>query len=204
MAERVVRGPPSEGGSTGSGRRDPSAPSLDVVAHQGAAPAEPGRRGAVADEACGRFEIRIGRDGTWYYHGSPIGRKPLVKLFSRVLRKVGDEYWLVTPAERGRIEVDDAPFVAVAMAVAGEGCRRQFTFTTNLDEDVVAGPEHPIRVAVDPASGEPSPYIEVRQGLDALIARAVFYDLVEFAEEIEVDGRRAFGVWSSGVFFALE
>lgn len=153
---------------------------------------------------CGDFDMRIGRDGTWYYRGSPIGRKPLVKLFSTVLRR--DEaggYWLVTPVERGRIAVDDAPFVAVAMAAEGAGRSQRLTFTTNLDHSVTAGPDHPIRVAVDPETGEPSPYILVRDGLEALIARPVFYDLVELGEERDGDGMRELGVWSGGTFFTL-
>lgn len=171
-----------------------------------------GKRGASAgqslggpEEDCGDFEMRIARDGTWYYRGSPIGRKPLVKLFSTVLRRdeAGD-FWLVTPVERGRIVVDDAPFVAVAMAAAGSGPGRTLTFTTNLDENVTAGPDHPIRVAIDPDTGEPSPYVLVRAGLEALIARPVFYDLVELAEERETTaGERELGVWSGGTFFTL-
>ena len=156
------------------------------------------------DETCGDFDMRIARDGTWYYRGSPIGRKPLVRLFSTVLRR--DEaggYWLVTPVERGRILVDDAPFVAVAMEVAGEGAGRQLTFTTNLDHVVAAGPDHPIRVAIDPDTGEPSPYVLVRDGLEALIARPVFYDLVELAEERGPAGTGELGVWSGGRFFTL-
>lgn len=156
------------------------------------------------DETCGDFDMRIARDGTWYYRGSPIGRKPLVRLFSTVLRR--DEaggYWLVTPVERGRILVDDAPFVAVAMEVAGEGAGRQLTFTTNLDHVVAAGSDHPIRVAIDPDTGEPSPYVLVRDGLEALIARPVFYDLVELAEERGTAGTGELGVWSGGRFFTL-
>ena len=156
------------------------------------------------DETCGDFDMRIARDGTWYYRGSPIGRKPLVRLFSTVLRR--DEaggYWLVTPVERGRILVDDAPFVAVAMEVAGEEAGRQLTFTTNLDHIVAAGPDHPIRVAIDPDTGEPSPYVLVRDGLEALIARPVFYDLVELGEERGTAGQRELGVWSGGRFFTL-
>ena len=168
----------------------------------GKAPA--GRPLGGPDETCGDFDMRIARDGTWYYRGSPIGRKPLVRLFSTVLRR--DEaggYWLVTPVERGRILVDDAPFVAVAMEVAGEGAGRQLTFTTNLDHIVAAGPDHPIRVAIDPDTGEPSPYVLVRDGLEALIARPVFYDLVELAEERGTAGTRELGVWSGGRFFTL-
>ncbi|BBK29743.1 hypothetical protein STHU_03770 [Allostella humosa] len=155
-------------------------------------------------ETCGDFDMRIARDGTWYYRGSPIGRKPLVKLFATVLRRDAEGgYWLVTPVERGRILVDDAPFVAVAMSAAGEGQARTLTFTTNLDQTVTAGPDRPIRVVIDPDTGEPSPYVLVQDGLEALIARPVFYDLVELAEERMVDGRRELGIWSGGMFFML-
>ncbi|BBK40513.1 hypothetical protein STVA_05330 [Allostella vacuolata] len=156
------------------------------------------------EEECGDFGIRIARDGTWYYRGSPIGRLPLVKLFATVLRRDADGgFWLVTPVERGRIEVDDAPFVAVAMQVAGGGREQALTFTTNLDQTVTAGPDHAIRVRLDPDTGEPSPYVLVRDGLEALIARPVFYDLVELGEERDVDGGRELGVWSGGKFFTL-
>jgi hypothetical protein len=153
---------------------------------------------------CGDFGIAIGRDGTWYYKGSPIGRKPLVKLFASVLRR--DEagtFWLVTPAEKGRILVEDAPFTAVAVESAGTGPRQTLTFRTNLDEEIEAGPEHPIRVVYDPATEEPSPYIEVRPRIEALILRSVYYHLVDLGQEARIDGLPRFGVWSNGRFFPL-
>jgi hypothetical protein len=164
-----------------------------------------GRDGERQPQFCGDVDIRIARDGTWFYHGSPIGRKPLVKLFASVLRRGADGgYWLITPVEQCRIKVDDAPFTAVEMSVEGEGRNRLLTFRTNVDENVNAGPDHPIRVVTNPVSGEPSPYIYVRDGLEALIVRAVFYDLVELGvEESQPDGSRIFGVWSGGTFFAL-
>ncbi|TWB21265.1 hypothetical protein FBZ89_105135 [Nitrospirillum amazonense] len=163
------------------------------------------------------YDIRIARDGTWFYHGSPIGRLPLVKLFSTVLRRdeAGD-YWLITPAERGRIRVDDAPFVAVEMRREGEGRGQALSFRTNLDHWVTAGAEHPIRVAIDPATGEPSPYIHVRgdigRGLEARLNRPVFYELADMAlaKDGAKDGAKEgagdgpAGVWSQGVFFRLE
>ncbi len=152
---------------------------------------------------CGDIDIRIGRDGTWFYHGSPIGRKPLVRLFASVLRREADgEYWMVTPVERARIRVDDAPFVAVAMTVLGSGRDQCLQFHTNVDATVVAGLPHPLRVTIDAESGEPSPYvmIDAVRGLEALVARTVFYDLVELAEE---DTMGALGVWSAGTFFVL-
>jgi hypothetical protein len=157
--------------------------------------------------------MRIARDGTWFYHGSPIGRKPLVKLFASVLRRETDgSYWLVTPVERGRIVVDDAPFVAVALDVEdgaeGGGRDQILVLRTNLDESVAIGPERPLRVAEDARTGEPSPYVLVREGkdgrpgLEALIARPVFYQLVELAVPDQADPQRL-GVWSKGTFFAL-
>ena len=153
---------------------------------------------------CGDLDMRIARDGTWFYHGSPIGRKRLVKLFASVLQREDDGcYYLVTPVEKGRVEVEDAPFVAVAMDVTGDGTTQRLSFRTNIDEEVVAGPAHPIRVDHDQLTGEPAPYVLVRDDLEALIGRAVFYDLVEHAVEKEVDGDTLYGVWSSGVFFPL-
>jgi hypothetical protein len=165
----------------------------------------------VEGETVGDFNIRIGRDGTWFYRGSPINRRPLVKLFASVLRR-GDDgtYLLVTPVERGTILVEDAPFVAVDMDAGTEKVsdgetRTVLTFRTNLDEMMVAGPDHPIRVEIDPHNGEPCPYIRVRDGLDALIARSVFYRMVEMAEErVTADGTEVeLGVTSQGMFFSL-
>ena len=160
--------------------------------------------GAVNLPFCGDFDMRIARDGTWFYRGSPIGRKPLVKLFSTVLRREPDgSYWLVTPVERGRILVDDAPFTAVELTVAGSGHDQTLCFRTNVDDEVTADREHPIRVAHDPETGEPSPYIMVRNGLEARLLRSVYYHLVELGEERREGGVTTFGVWSMGVFFAL-
>jgi hypothetical protein len=161
---------------------------------------EPGVGGS---EDCGDFGIRILRDGTWLYHGSPITRKPLVRLFSTVLRRDGDSYWLVTPAERGRIVVDDAPFIAVEVAIEGAGRHQRVSFRTNVDDTVTADAGHRLRVALDPATGEPSPYIEVRNGLDALIVRSVYYDLVERGETRVLNGEESYGIWSAGTFFPL-
>jgi hypothetical protein len=151
----------------------------------------------------GDFDVRIGRDGTWYYRGSAIGRRPLVKLFASVLRREADgRYWLVTPAERGRIAVDDVPFLAVALTISGEGPGQRLMLRTNLDEIVTAGPDHELRVETA-ANGEPAPYIHVRDGLEARLSRAVFYDLVALGVVADVAGRTEFGVWSGGVFFRL-
>lgn len=155
-------------------------------------------------ELCGDLDMRIARDGTWFYHGSPIGRKPLVKLFASVLSRDDDgDYWLTTPVERGRIEVDDAPFVAVELTVDGEGHEQSLRFRTSIDDEVTADADHPIRISHDPATGEPAPYVLVRDRLEALIARAVFYHLVEYGGEEDVDGDQLYGVWSEGCFFPI-
>ncbi len=152
---------------------------------------------------CGDLDMRIARDGTWFYHGSPIGRKPLVKLFASVLRREANgDYWLVTPVERGRVEVEDAPFTAVELAVEGAGRDRVLRFRTNLDEWVEAGPDRPIRLAPGDARAGPRPYVLVRDGLEALILRPVFYELVELAAPNPA-GTQELGVWSQGAFFPL-
>jgi len=159
--------------------------------------------GKRAQVDCGDLDMRIARDGTWFYRGSSIGRLPLVKLFASVLRREADDrYLLVTPAERGRIEVEDAPFVAVALTIEGEGREQQLIFRTNLDDIVTAGPDNPLRVETA-ASGEPAPYILVRDRLEARLARSVFYDLVELGREERIGNTTQFGVWSKGMFFRL-
>ncbi|MDP2124977.1 MAG: DUF1285 domain-containing protein [Parvibaculum sp.] len=151
---------------------------------------------------CGDLDMRIARDGTWYYMGTPIGRARLVRLFSTVLRHDEDgKYYLVTPVEKVGITVDDAPFLAVAMKVEGEGRDQVLTFTTNVGDDATAGADHPMRFVIDAETGEPAPYVHVRARLEALINRAVFYDLVELGVEEEHEGRRWFGVWSGGIFW---
>jgi hypothetical protein len=148
------------------------------------------------------YGIRIARDGTWFHQGSPIGRIALAKLFATVLRRDDHgDYWLITPAERGRIAVEDAPFVAVELTVDNAGEDQILSFRTNLDDWVAAGPSHPIRVA--DLSGEPAPYIVVRDRLEARIARAVFYELVGLATERATEQGIELGVWSDHVFFPL-
>lgn len=154
-------------------------------------------------EYCGDLDIRIGRDGQWWYLGTPIGRKELVALFASVLKREGDDYFLVTPVEKIGITVDDAPFVAVDFEVAEPGPAQAITFETNLGEFAVAGPSNPIRVERDPDTGEPSPYIHIRSGLEALIDRKSYYRLVEICEHDEVDGTSWFGLRSGGVFFPI-
>lgn len=155
-------------------------------------------------EFCGDLDMRIARDGTWFYLGSPIGRKALVKLFSGVIRLDDDDkYYLVTPVEKIGITVEDVPFVAVEMFVEGEGRDRIISFRTNVDDFVIMDKDHPFRLEIDPETTEPSPYVRVRTNLEALINRPVFYDLVNLAGEETIDGEARFGFWSSGQFFEL-
>lgn len=149
---------------------------------------------------CGEIDMRIARDGTWFYQGTPITRESMVRLFSRILRRDGDDYRLVTPVEMVGIQVDDAPFVAVDVEREGEGQAQCLRFTTQVGDTLVADARHPIRVEEDPLTRQPSPYVEVRGRLDALIHRNAFYRLVEWAVPGE-DG--SLGVWSAGVFFPL-
>lgn len=152
---------------------------------------------------CGDIDMRIARDGTWYYQGTPIGRKPMVRLFSTIIRRDGDAYFLVTPVEKVGIQVDDAPFVAVSLEVLGSGEQQVLRFTSNVDDQAEAGVDHPLRVQVDPATQEPSPYILMRTNLEALIHRNVFYQLVELAVSGEIDGQEWLGVWSHGQFYPI-
>jgi hypothetical protein len=146
-------------------------------------------------EHCGEIDIVIRRDGLWFHEGSPIGRAPLVRLFSTVLRKDPDGFHLVTPVEKLKITVEDAPFIAVRVDRDGESLR----FTTNVGDEVEAGRDNPIRVEMDDETGEPRPYVHVRRGLEALIHRPVFYELVEMAEAR--DG--VMQVSSNGAWFAV-
>jgi hypothetical protein len=148
---------------------------------------------------CGDIDMRIARDGTWFYMGTPIGRFELARLFSTILRKDGPDYFLVTPVEKVGIIVDDAPFVAVDFNPRGDGLE----FETNMGDKFVAGPDHPIRVERDHETGEPSPYVLVRRNLEALIDRKSFYRLVEIGEHEDHDGKQWFGLRSQGVFFPI-
>src|SRR6202167_3741904 len=146
-------------------------------------------------EHCGEIDIVIKKDGLWFHEGTPIGREALVRLFSTVLRKDPDGFHLVTPVEKMRITVEDAPFIAVRVD-ADDGILR---FITNVGDVVEAGPDNLIRVEMDAKTGEPRPYLHVRRGLEALIARPVFYELAEMAEEHETEAGPAFCVQSHGV-----
>jgi len=152
---------------------------------------------------CGDIDIRIAGDGTWYHEGRPFRRDALVRLFASVLRREEDgQYYLLTPAEKMRIRVDDAPFVAVQLEALTEP-QPSLLFTTNLGEQVVADAAHPIRVDFDPDSGEPRPYIHFRDNLDALISRSVYLELAELGEPFQQDGGTHLGVTSQGVRFDL-
>ncbi|WP_340108220.1 DUF1285 domain-containing protein [Pikeienuella sp. HZG-20] len=185
---------------------DATTPAPDDLAKTLAAAAKGGKKGPPPVHLwnppfCGDLDIRIARNGQWFYLGSPIGRLPLVKLFASVLRKDGEKYFLVTPVEKIGITVEDAPFVAVDFTVSGDGRDQDLTFITNLDDEALAGPDHPIRVERDPQTGEPSPYVHIRADLEALIDRKSYYRLVEAGSVEEVNGERLFGVRSAGVFF---
>jgi uncharacterized protein len=167
---------------------------------------------------CGRLDMRIARDGTWFYHGSPIGRKEMVRLFATILERRADgSYWLASPAEEGIIDVDDVPFLAVELFQAAAGRDQRLSFRTNLDEIVPLDAAHPLRLVTDaPAAMQDSPsqgphddsrgavpYLFVRKGLEARLSRAVYYELVELGVEERRDGAPEYGVWSAGLFFPL-
>lgn len=152
---------------------------------------------------CGDIDIRIARDGTWFHQGTPIGRRELVRLFSTILRKDADGFHLVTPAEKMRIVVEDAPFLAVLLNAEGEGKMQKLVFTTNVGDETIAGADNPIHVVTDPSTDEPRPYLHVRRGLEARIARNVFYQLADLAVPGEGKHKGMLGVWSCSVFFPL-
>lgn len=152
---------------------------------------------------CGDLDMRIRRDGTWFYQGTPIGRPQLVRLFSTILKLEDGKYYLVTPVEKVGITVDDAPFVAVDFMAEGSGRDQQLTFQTNVGDHAIAGPDHPIRVVRDAETGEPSPYVMIRAGLEALIDRKSFYRLVDLGAHADHEGARWFGLWSGGMFFPV-
>jgi hypothetical protein len=153
---------------------------------------------------CGDSEMRIARDGTWYHQGSPIGRPAMVRLFSTILRREPDgRHVLVTPVEKLDIEVEDAPFVAVEMKAEGSGRDARLAFRLNTGDLVTAGPEHALRFVEDTADSNvgPRPYLMVRGGMEALVARSVYYEL---AERAIADDETPPGIWSDGAFFPLE
>jgi uncharacterized protein len=153
---------------------------------------------------CGDIDMEIRADGTWFYMGTPIGRQPLVRLFSTVLRKDDDgKTYLVTPVEKVGIRVQDAPFLAVEMAVTGEGRKQRLTFRTNLGDVAEAGPEHRLRFEIYGENHELKPYLHIRGNLEALVSRPVMYDLVERGETVDMDGVAMFCIRSAGELFPI-
>lgn len=152
---------------------------------------------------CGDLDIRIAADGTWYYMKSPIGRLPLVKLFSSVLKREEGRFFLVTPVEKIGITVDDAPFTAVEMRVEGEGRSRQIAFRTQVEQWVDVGPDHPLRFEKEAGTDGVKPYVHVRRDLWARVSRALFHDLASLGEIAAQDGRDWFGVYVAGVFYPM-
>lgn len=193
--------------ATGEIRESTDAAGLAALIARAAA--ETGGRGLPPVERwnppfCGDIDMEIRADGTWFYMGTPIGRAPLVRLFSTVLRKDEDgKTYLVTPVERVGIRIVDAPFLAVEMNASGEGSAQTLTFRTNVGDVVEAGPEHPLRFVVAGENSELKPYLLIRGRLDALVSRAVMYDLVELGETIEIDGINMFAVRSGGEVFPV-
>jgi hypothetical protein len=153
---------------------------------------------------CGDIDMRIAADGTWYYMNSPIGRKPLVRLFSSVLRRDEDaKYYLITPVEKCGVEVEDAPFLAVEMIIEGEGHNQRLRFRTNVDDEVTVDEAHPLRFETEAGTDGLKPYVLVRGRLEALVNRSIFYDLVTAGKVERVDAEDWFGVWSSGQFWPM-
>ena len=186
MAQNPVKpeGPSAEGLAAAAGQ----------VARKGPPPVH-----LWTPDYCGDLDIEIRRDGLWFYLGTPIGREPLVRLFASILKLEDGKYYLVTPVEKVGIRVQDVPFIAVDAEAGGEGESQVLTFTTNVGDEVMAGSENPIRVERDPVTGEPSPYVHVRRGLEARIDRKTFYRLVDLG--VHRDGW--FGIWSGGQFFPI-
>lgn len=197
MAGNAETGPiagPTTGPITEPGKADDLARAVKRAAGKGPAPVH-----LWNPPFCGDLDIRIGRNGMWWYLGTPIGRVELVRLFASVLKLEDGKYFLVTPAEKIGITVEDAPFVAVDFTLRDPGPGQVLVFETNVGDFTEAGEANPIRVARDPATGEPSPYVHVRRGLEALIDRKSFYRLVEIGEH----EAGWFGLRSGGRFFPV-
>ncbi|MBV1790582.1 DUF1285 domain-containing protein [Marinobacterium sp. D7] len=155
-------------------------------------------------EFCGDIDMRIARDGTWYHEGTPIGRKAMVKMFSRILWRENDDYFLKTPVEKVRIQVDDLPFQLIALEVIEGDAGQELHFTSSTDDHIVAGPEHPLQVIENSETGEPAPALRVRFGMDGRISRNLFYRLVELAQtEPCTDGSEELVVYSCGERYSL-
>ncbi len=152
---------------------------------------------------CGAIDIRIASDGTWYHEGRAFQRLSLVKLFASVLHREGDEYFLLTPAEKLKIQVDDAPFVASLVEYISENNQQAIVFTTNLGDKILLDEHHPVHIDIDQQTQMPRPYVYCRDGLEALISRSAFYDLINLAEESQRDGKHYLTIISQGVEFEL-
>ena len=148
---------------------------------------------------CENVHMRIDRSGKWYFMNSPIGRERMVRLFSRVLRLDGEEYFLVTPIEKIKVEVEDRPFVITDFDIQNIANEQVVQFKTNTDEIFDLNLQHPLRVVIDKKSLEPSPYVRVRSNLEGLISRNVYYKLIDHCEEVEGE----FGIYSSNIFYKL-
>jgi len=151
----------------------------------------------------GEIDIRIAADGTWFHEGRQFKRDSMVKLFAGILRREGEAYYLVTPAEKLRIQVDDAPFVATLVERIEENGQQAIVFTTNTGEKIIVDRDHPVRVDIDGDNNQPRPYVHFREGLDALISRSAFYDLLNFADESSRDGVAYLSISSMGEEFEL-
>jgi len=152
---------------------------------------------------CGDIDMKIATDGTWFYQKTPIGRAALVKLFASILKREGENYFLVTPVEKVGLIVEDAPFLAVELKVEHDARGQLLNFRTNVDDWIAAGPEHALRFEADAENGGLKPYLHVHRNLWAKVTRALFYDLVERGEEREIGGKAMFGVVSGGAFFVM-
>jgi uncharacterized protein len=152
---------------------------------------------------CGEIDIRVARDGLWYYLGTPIGRQPLVDLFASILKLEDGKYYLVTPVEKVGIRVEDAPLFVIDAEAEGQGRAQSLRFFTRTGDAVTAGADHMIRIERDPQDGEPSPYVHIRAGLWARIDRKTFYRLVDLCVHEPLDGASWFGLWSDGQFFPV-
>lgn len=152
---------------------------------------------------CGDIDMKIAADGTWFYQKTPIGRPALVKLFASILKREDDSYFLVTPVEKVGIVIEDAPFLAVELTIVRDTLGQRLRFRTNVDDIVDAGPGHALRFEPEPETGGLKPYLHVRRDLWAKVTRALFYDLVELGEELDIGGKAMFGVASNGEFFPM-
>lgn len=152
----------------------------------------------------GDMEMRIDRNGQWWFKGKLIEREALVKLFSSLLRREEDgEYYLISPVEKWRIQVEDTPLLAHSLGVSGQGEQQALTLTTNVGEILAIGADHPLQIDTYPGTGEPRPLITVRHGVQARLVTAAYYELADLAVERLIDGERVVGVFSKGNFYKL-